>query len=156
VAFSIGFTGVPNQFLHDDPSIPSAIGQIVAGELKEEFVSSLYEWTKEDYVLQWVVSLRRFLDGADRAVLITFYANSKESSNLEWWALYRGESGIVHVQNHLPWFENLDREFSVSDAERFLKDRITVNEDGNRLSEWNVPLSDIESFFSALAKNISS
>jgi hypothetical protein len=152
VAFSLRFTGEPNQFLHDDPSIPSAIGQIEAGDLKEEFISSLYEWTREDYIAQWASSLRRFLAGADRAVLITFYVNSKESSNLEWWPLYRGESGIVHVQNHLPWYENFDREFSVSEAESFLHDRMTVNEDGNRPSEWNVSLADIESFVSSLDK----
>lgn len=150
MAFSIGFTGAPNQFLDDDPSIPSAIGQIVIGEFKEEFVSSLYEWTKEDYVAQWTSSLRRFLAGADRAVLITFYVNSKESSNLEWWALYRGEGGVVHVQNHLPWHDNFDREFSVSQAESFLHDRMTVNDDGQSLSEWDVPLADIETLVSKL------
>jgi hypothetical protein len=153
VAFSISFTGAPNQFLHDDPNIPSAIGQIVAGELKEEFVSSLYEWTKEDYIGQWTSSLRRFIAGADRAVLITNYVNSKESANLEWWALYRGEGGVVHVQNHLPWYENFDLEFSVSEAERFLQDRITVNEDGNSLSEWDVRFADVESFVSTLDKH---
>jgi len=152
VAFSIGFTGAPNQFLHDDPKIPSAIGQIVAGDLNEEFVSSLYEWTKEDYFDQWTSSLRLFLAGADKATLITFYVNSKESSNLEWWALYRGEGGIVHVQNHLPWYENFDREFSVSEAESFLQDRVTVNEDGNRLLEWDVPIADIESFMNHFDK----
>ena len=152
MAFSIGFTGAPNQFLHDDPKIPSAIGQIVAGDLNEEFVSSLYEWTKEDYFDQWTSSLRLFLAGADKATLITFYVNSKESSNLEWWALYRGEGGIVHVQNHLPWYENFDREFSVSEAESFLQDRVTVNEDGNRLLEWDVPIADIESFMNHFDK----
>jgi len=153
VAFSISFTGTPNQFLHDDASIPSANGQIVIGEFEEEFVSSLYEWTKEDYVAQWTSSLRRFVAGADRAVLITFYVSSKESSNLEWWALYRGEDGIVHVQNHLPWFENFDRAFSASEVESFLQDRITMNEDGNRVSEWNVLLADIELFLGNLDKN---
>ncbi len=153
MAFSISFTGAPNQFLDDDANIPSAIGQIVIGEFEEEFVSSLYEWTKEDYVAQWTSSLRRFVAGADRAVLITFYVNSKDSSNLEWRALYRGEGGIVHVQNHLPWYENFGREFSVSEAESFLHDRITVNEDGNRVSEWNVLLADVELFLGNLDKD---
>ena len=97
--------------------------------------------------------MRRFIAGSDRAVLITNYVNSKESANLEWWALYRGEGGVVHVQNHLPWYENFDLEFSVSEAERFLQDRITVNEEGNSLSEWDVRFADVESFVSTLDKH---
>jgi CdiI N-terminal domain len=146
VTFSICFTDKPNQYLDDDPSIPSAIGRITAGQLDEEFVSSLYEWDKETYERQWLDSLQRFVNGANKAVLITWYVNSKESSNLQWWALYRGANGVVHVQNHLPWYHNFGREFSAEDATSFLHDRIAVNEDWLAISEWNFHLSDIEVF----------
>jgi hypothetical protein len=146
MAFSINFTNKPNEYLDDDPSVASAIGRIIAGELDEEFVSSLYEWNEADYRSQWMGSLQRFLNGSDRAVLITFFVNSKESANLQWWALYRGEEGVVHVQNHLPWYENFTREFSIAEAESFLGDRITADEEGHSISEWDVPIRDIESF----------
>ena len=146
MSFSIHFTDDPVEYHSDDPSIPSAVGLIRIGEFEENFVSTLYEWTKEQYESQWRNSLTRFVNGADRAVLITWYVNAKESSNLQWWALYRGEAGVVHVQNHLPWYSNLDREFAVAEASHFLQNRITLNEDGNALSEWNVPIDDVELF----------
>ena len=150
MAFAICFKNVPDQYLDDDPTVQSAIGRIVAGELDEEFVSSLYEWSKETYQSQWLHSLERFLGGEKKAALITWYVNPKESPNLQWWALYRGEADTVHVQNHLPWYSNFNREFAASEASSFLQDRMTLNEDGIALSEWNVSLQEIKDFFEQL------
>jgi hypothetical protein len=150
MTFAIRFKDEPNQYLDDDPTVPSAIGRIVAGDLEEEFVSSLYEWKKEDYQSQWLHSIERFLGGDGKAVLITWYVNPKESSNLQWYALYRGEADTVHVQNHLPWYSNFDREFSAAEASSFLQDRLTVNEDGIALSEWNLSLLEVKEFFEEL------
>jgi hypothetical protein len=146
MAFEIRFTDDPNEFLDDDPAIPSAIGLFRAGTVEENFASSLYEWKKEDYEAQWRASLQHFVDGADRAVLITYYVNQKESSNLHWWALYRGELGVVHVQDHMPWDSDFEKPFSIHQASSFLQDRITISETGDPISEWDVPLADIEAF----------
>ena len=121
-----------------------------SGEFNENFVSSLYEWNKKAYESQWLQSLGRFLNGDKKAVLITWYVNPKESSNLQWWALYRGEAETVHVQNHLPLYDNFDREFSVAEATSFLRSRMTENEDGNAISEWDVPLGEVQLFFEEL------
>jgi hypothetical protein len=154
MSFSIRFTSEPLEYQDDDPSTPSAVGLITVGEFEENFVSTLYEWTKEQYESQWRDSLARFVNGADLAVLITWYVNRKESSNLQWWALYRGEASLVHVQNHMPWSSNLDRQFAVDEASNFLQDRITINEDGQAISEWNVPIEDIELFLHRLKQQI--
>ena len=148
----ICFTDEPNEYPGDDPTIPAAVGRIVAGKLDENFLSNLYEWDKRAYQSQWLSSLQRFLAGDEKAVLMTWYVNRKVSSNLEWWALYRGEAGTVHVQNHLPWYDNLDPLFCVDQASSFLQDRIVVNEDGNYLSEWHVPLDEIELFVEQLKR----
>jgi hypothetical protein len=156
MSFSINFTDNPVEYLDDDPSAPSAVGVINVGEFAENFVSTLYEWTKEQYESQWRDSLVRFVNGADRAVLITWYVNRKESSNLQWWALYRGGAGIIHVQSHMPWYSNLDRQFTVEEASNFLQDRITLNEDGLALSEWNVPIGEVELFLGRLKQQTDS
>ena len=148
----ISFTGAPNQYLADDPTIPSAIGRIVAGSLDEEFVSTLYEWDKRAYETQWLQSLEEFVAGGEKAVLITYYVNAKESDNLEWWALYRGKGDIVHVQNHMPWYDQIGAEFSVVEANSFLHDRETVGEDGIAISEWDVPFKEVQMFLDALKR----
>jgi len=150
MAFMICFTDRPNEYLDDDPSVPSAVGRIVAGDLDESFVSSLYEWDRQAYQSHWRSSLDRFLNGDDKAVLITWYVNPGESSNLQWWALYRGKDDIVHVQNHLPFYDILDAEFCVENASSFLKDRETATTDGNPISEWDVSIREIELFVAQL------
>jgi hypothetical protein len=147
MAFMISFTDEPDEYLDDDPTVPSAIGRIVAGTLDEEFSSTLYEWDKQAYQSHWLHSLERFLAGDEKAVLITSYVNPREASNLQWWSLYRGDADIVHVQNHLPFYDQFDREFSVAEASSFLHDRTTVSEDGDVISEWDVPLADVKLFF---------
>ena len=148
----ICFTDAPDEYPGDDPTIPAAVGRIMAGKLDETFLSNLYEWDKRAYQSQWLNSLERFLAGDEKAVLITWYVNRKESSNLEWWALYRGQAGTVHVQNHLPWYDNLGPHFCVEQASSFLQDRIIVDDDGNHLSEWDVPLNEIQVFVEQLKR----
>jgi len=146
MSFSICFTGEPDQYLGDDPSVPFAMGRIVAGELDEGFASTLYEWSKRDYEVHWLQSLERLINGDTKIVLMTQYLDPAESLNLEWWALYRGEGDVVYVQNHLRFCDQLGKGFSVAEASKFLEDRITVDEDGNRISEWVVPFSEIRLF----------
>lgn len=146
MSFSICFTSEPDQHLGDDPNEPYALGRIVAGGLDEGFASTLYEWGQRDYEAQWLHSLRRLIAGDKKVVLITQYVNPAESSHLEWWALYCGEDDMVYVQNHLRFYDQLGSNFSVADANRFLAERITVNEQGNRISEWEVPLAEITLF----------
>ena len=145
LAFMICFTDEPNTYTDEDSTW--AIGQIVAGELNERFHANLHEWDKQAYESQWLQSVEGLLRGDQKAVLITYFVNQRESSNLEWWALYR-DGDTVHIQNHSPWYDSFDREFSVAEASSFLHDRVTVDADGNRISEWDVPLREIELFFS--------
>ena len=149
MAFEIGFTGDPDQYLDDNPNIPSAIGKIVAGELHEEFVSSLYEWNRGAYERQWKNSLANFVNGADRAVLISWYVNPEESSNLQWWALYRRDD-LVHVQSHLLWYRDLGGNFSVTDAHNYLSERQTTSENGVAISEWIVSFGDVALFYESI------
>ena len=122
------------------------MGRIVAGELDEGFASTLYEWSKRDYEAHWLQSLERLINGDTKIVLMTQYLDPAESLNLVWWALYRGEGDMVYVQNHLQFCDQLGKGFSVAEASKFLEDRITVDEDGNRISEWVVPFSEIRLF----------
>ena len=120
MSFSICFTGEPDQYLGDDPSVPFAMGRIVAGELDEGFASTLYEWSKRDYEVHWLQSLERLINGDTKIVLMTQYLDPAESLNLEWWALYRGEGDVVYVQNHLRFCDQLGKGFSVAEASKFL------------------------------------
>jgi len=146
--FSISFCDTPQVYEYDDPMTAGAEGLLALGEWQESFLSSLYEWTKQDYERQWQAAINSLTKGAAKAALITEYVGTQSSSKLEWWPLYRiGET--VYVQNHLLFYDQLSEPFSLGDISRFITDRRTVNEDGNPISEWNVPLAALRQFLGA-------
>jgi hypothetical protein len=56
----------------------------------------------------------------------------------------------VFLQNHLLSYEQLTRPFSMQEPYTSLRDRKTINEDGNRISEWSVSFPEIEEFARSL------
>ena len=147
MAFIIDFTDDPDEYPGEDQSVPAAVGLLVLGNWHESFLSTLGEWNRQTYRSQWMQSLERFIKGASKEVLITEYLSPGVASHLVWWALFRGEGDRVYVQNHIVFYDRLDRGFVVEEASSFLADRKTVDEEGNTLSEWQVSLREVEFFF---------
>jgi CdiI N-terminal domain len=154
--FSIKFIDEPLEYLSDDVSVPSAIGQITIGDFKEEFAACLYTWSKSGYESQWRRALDHLLAGNGKAALMTEYINPEESTHLRWWPMYRVDE-TVYFQEHILFFENapddfvkLREPFSLDRQFTYVRDRRTTNENGEQLSEWNVSLADVETFASTL------
>jgi hypothetical protein len=57
----------------------------------------------------------------------------------------------VFFQNHLLFYEQLTQPFSIHDPYSSLRDRETIDEDGNHISEWFVSFSEIEEFARSLS-----
>jgi hypothetical protein len=148
MSFSIAFTDEPPRYPYDDPLMAAAIGALVIGETTERFESSLYQWNKEDYKAQWKNALNVLLKESNKAALIVTYESPEVSTHLEWWPMYRIGS-TVFLQNHLLFYNQISGPFSVENAFSFLRDRESVNEEGQPLSEWRVSLSEIEEFAAA-------
>jgi hypothetical protein len=127
--FSIHFLDIPREYLHDDGVTPSAIGQIVIGEFREDFASSLFEWTQQDYRRQWKQAIEQVLKGIDKTALIVDYVSPKHSNNSTLWEMYRiGET--VYLQNRLLMYGPDTMDFIPTEVERFINERQTVTEDG--------------------------
>jgi hypothetical protein len=56
----------------------------------------------------------------------------------------------VYFQNHLLFYDQLAKPFSIESPFSFLRGRETTNEDGRRISEWEVSLSEVQAFASTL------
>jgi hypothetical protein len=149
VSFSIVFSDGPLEYLDDDPSIPSAIGLLTIGDFREDFAASLYLWSKEDYESQWRDAIGSLLEGRDRAALIVEYVGPEAAGKLEWWPMYVVRE-TVFFQNHLLFYDQLSQPFSIHDPYASLRDRRTINEDGDHISEWSVSFSEIEKFARSL------
>lgn len=127
-----------------------AIGQITLGEFSERFESPLGFWLKEDYQHSWRDALSRLVGGAEKTALFTAMHDPAFANYLTWWPLYR-EFDIVFVHNQLLFLNQLAEPFQIESFDKFVTPRATINEDGNKISEWSVPLSDVERYLSRVA-----
>jgi hypothetical protein len=143
--FSISFLDEP---IFYDEQMPFACGELVLGDYKETFYANLFQWSKEDYEAQWHNAIQTLLDGSHSALMVHF-VDQEFAANFEWWKMYR-EDQVVYFQNQLPWYSQFNPPFHLEDLSRFVGERKTVNEDGDRYSEWTVPLVDIEDFAKTL------
>ena len=145
MAFSIAFQDEPLCYPYDDPATPAACGLLVLGDWKEEFLASLHQWSKEDYEKQWRHAINVLIHGTRKSALITEYISPEAASHLVWWPMHLvGET--VFFQNHLLFYDQLERPFFIEDALSFVRDRETMDEDGKRICEWAVNFSDVEAF----------
>ena len=149
MSFSIGFLDEPPSYPYDDPATPQAKGILILGEAKEYFGSSLYQWSKKDYESQWGHAIKTLLGGKDRAALITEYVGPEAATHLEWWTMYL-VGNAVFIQNQLLFYDQLAEPFSVQNAFSFLRERRTTNEEGKKISEWAVGMSELEESARAL------
>jgi len=143
--FSIGFTDESLEYPYDDTGIPAAPGRLVLGKSIEAFLANLSLWAKSDYESHWASELTALLEGKPKVALVVSYNDPKASSNLEIWRLYR-DGEWLHFQNQLPWYSDLPKEFDISEMSRYIQDREVLTAEGNRISEWDVHLRDIELF----------
>jgi hypothetical protein len=143
--FSIDFIDQPLENPYDDSSVPAAPGRVVLGNTEEEFLANLSTWGKSEYKAHWTRQLRALLEGNPKVALVVSYGDPKVASNIEIWRIYR-EGEWAHFQNQLLAYSNLPDNFEVSKIEGCIPDRTLINEDGNRISEWDVPIRDIERF----------
>lgn len=58
--------------------------------------------------------------------------------------LRRGDE--VHVQSHLIFLQELDHDFDASAPWNSIQGYETTDEDGNKISEWSVGVSDLAAF----------
>jgi len=147
--FSIGFTGKPLEYPYDDISIPAAPGVLWLGNTFEEFLANVSIWDKSGYEAHWTRELTALLKGAPKVALIVSFNDPKAASTMEIWRLYR-DGEWVHFQNQLLSYSSLPPEFEVSAISQYISDRVEVNDEGSRVSEWNVALRAIELFLHRL------
>jgi hypothetical protein len=143
--FWIGFTEEP--LFKVDPKEEGLVGRIVLGKHKETFVTHLMTWSEQQYIEHWKLALRRVLDGKS-AALITDMRTPVQSSHLVWWPMWKIDDDIV-FHNQLLFFEARKIKGPDVDVESlysFVGEHHSHNVEGTPVSEWKVPVSDIEIF----------
>ena len=145
VMFSIEFAEEPLEYPFDDANIPAAPGKLLLGNTTEEFLANLSLWGKSDYTAHWHRELKSLFEDKPKVALVVSYNDPRAASNMEIWLVYR-DGEWARFQNQLPWYSDLPREFDIAKMSSYIEDRQMITAEGDRISEWDVAMRDIELF----------
>ncbi len=102
-------------------------------------------WSADDYKRHWKQAIERILHSSDVSCLITSMIDPTTGNHIFWWPMYR-ENDTVFIQNHILFFDQLQSPFDERNPFSSVRGRQTINEDGNRISEWSVQIDELEEF----------
>ncbi|MFC4496164.1 hypothetical protein ACFPA8_18730 [Streptomyces ovatisporus] len=123
-----------------------AVGRIKVGGFMETFLMELSFWSVNEYRRSW----RRALTALEQAetttsCLISSITDPVHSNFISCWPMYR-EVDAVYVQNSIIFLDELDEAFDPQEPWRYVQPRCSVDEDGNRVSEWVTSMSRVRLF----------
>src|SRR5262245_57160874 len=106
----------------------------------ETFRMPLGFWAESDYRRSWRQAFDVLEDGqSSKSCLLVSVTDPRRSNFLMCWPLYR-DSEKVYVQNAIIFLEELDGSFDLEEPWASVGPRRTVDEDGNRVSEWTTSM----------------
>jgi CdiI N-terminal domain len=143
MAFSIGLISDPLPKL--DPGVVASFGVIQIGSFQERFIASLMYWGADDYKRHWKQAIERVLHSSDVSCLITSMVDPATATFIFWWPMYRVNENVF-IQHQILFFDQLQSPFDERTPFSFVSKRQTINEDGERISEWSVRINELEEF----------
>lgn len=121
-----------------------AVGRIQIGSFTEDFHVSAEYWKPQQYEEQWNEALRQLLLGASEGCFIASLDNPfVPGGRVFLWVFYRDGSDVV-FQNLFLSLEECQPRFVPEEAREWIPVRETVSEDGDPISEWRVPFSNLK------------
>ncbi len=116
------------------------LGQIVLGSFVEKIEAPLEYWNIEQYEHHWGNAVELAVESGVDSCLITSITDPASANHISWWPLYVNGSDL-RVQNQLLFLDELDASFDISRPELSLRQRETVSDLGEPISEWKISRS---------------
>lgn len=126
-------------------------GRIVLGEFSERFNLPVDYWRLTDYYRQWRNALVAFIDGQSPVCLVTAMRDPALGTFIDTWVMYAENSSVV-LQNQIIPCGQLDSDYLDRGTYEFVQPRETETEDGEPISEWQIPLSAVRQFLAVLQR----
>lgn len=105
-------------------------------------------WSVPEYQESWINALTVIDAESDSTSCLISSITDPENSNFIFcWPLYR-DGDDVYIQNSIIFLEELSGEFAPEEPWRFVEPRSTVDEDGNKISEWKTSIGAVREFLS--------
>lgn len=124
-----------------------AAGRIVIGDFTETFRVSLGFWGESDYRRSWRQAFDVIKDDShSRSCFMVSMSDPERTNFLTCWPAYRvGE--IVYLQNSLLFLDELESGFDVGEPWASIRAHRSIDEDGNKISEWATSMDSLRDFF---------
>jgi hypothetical protein len=117
--------------------------------LEEYFLMSLNFWTLENYVNNWLYSLKKALISKEENRIIVLPTNmSGELKNLNFfkaWVIYINGHNVF-LQEHMVLAEYFKTD-NFLELEKCILPREQYSEDGGKISEWECSLKDLDNLY---------
>lgn len=126
------------------------LGVITIGSYVERFVAATDYWDAPSYRRHWQEAVTRIVQGSVTSSLITSMSEPALANFIFWWPMYR-VGHTVHFQNQILLLNELETPFDPNDLFRFVPERMIINRDGEKISEWSISIADLESFLSRVS-----
>lgn len=145
MAFCIEFIedAVPAYYLK--PNEKTVFGKITIGEFSERFLASTEYWSQEQYRKQWVEAVDRLINGpcSNTEALIANMYDPSMANFICCWPLFR-EGDKVYIHNNLLFMDKIKPPFELDRVGSYIGERETVNEDGDKISEWVTTIGELK------------
>lgn len=77
--------------------------------------------------------------------LITSLYDPQKANFIVWWLLYNRKDEVI-IRNHLLFLNTLSQSFTPDNPYPFIPQYEDESEEGDKISEWIVPIKDVEMF----------
>lgn len=142
MAFSIDLLDEPASDIES-----TRLGLLTIGSYVERFVAATTYWDVTRYRRHWQQAITRIVQGSVTSTLITSMYDPAVANFIYWWPMYR-LGHTVQFQNHILFLNELETPFDPNDPFRFVPERMVINSDGEKISEWSASIADLEGFLS--------
>lgn len=139
--FFIGFKTGPRV---DDEGWRHALGGIELGSVSDGFSSDLSSWSQSDYEAQWREGIARVAAGESSSALVTSYAGPQAAFHFMW-PMWRVGTDIIFTER-LVFGDIIHEPGVVASFYEAVGERRPLSEDGEPISEWIVPFSEVLRF----------
>lgn len=120
-------------------------GEIAMGDFVEGFESQIGFWSPMDYTAQWIAGASRAANGSIASCLITSITDPLNEEFLRWWLLYPRKD-VVILRESLLLVHELPQKFTTTEPYSWIPEYRRRTEEGQLISEWEVPVRAIRDF----------
>ena len=121
----------------------------LAGDI-EYFHAPVSFWTREQYIESWKRSFSEGYAGKKHSALIVSMRDPLQTNFLFLWVLYF-EGVKVFVQNKILFLDEIGEVFEQEKVNDYIGERVKVNYEGVKISEWEIEHDEVFGFFTNLA-----